>query len=286
MKRLMRVSGRPLSFSLVELDKKPGHGELMGRARRGGRRGASHARQIQGRAIGPVIGHKARPTHFITRPSYREIAGAPVAGKTGPADARAGAPGDPGRADAARRAVPRAAARAYERIFRLGDPPNYEPDPEHSFKARAAALVVADPETLVYDALAEGDGGSFLYFALANCARGDLESALHRGAFPNGPPPCSASPTAGRTSAIYPDGGVAEQCRNLAAGCSRPHARERLDLPFVVIAALTRDTAEAPEGPGRAGARLQGRPQPDPTRAAEPAPATDGLRPADRRAPG
>jgi N-acyl-D-aspartate/D-glutamate deacylase len=54
-----------------------------------------------------------------------------------------------------------------DKIFRLGDPPNYEPPPEESLKSIAAARGV-DPFELLYDWLLELDGKQLLMLTLLN----------------------------------------------------------------------------------------------------------------------
>jgi N-acyl-D-aspartate/D-glutamate deacylase len=57
-------------------------------------------------------------------------------------------------------------------MFPLGDPPDYEPAPEHSIAARAAAAGVA-PVELVYDTMLERDGRELMLFPLANFTEGN-----------------------------------------------------------------------------------------------------------------
>jgi len=65
-------------------------------------------------------------------------------------------------------------AQSFHKMFPLGDPPDYEPAPEHSIEGRAAAAGVS-PAEFVYDVLLQRDGHELLLFPLANFTAGDLD---------------------------------------------------------------------------------------------------------------
>ena len=60
---------------------------------------------------------------------------------------------------------------AWAMMFRLGDPPDYEPEPDQSLAA-IAAREGRDPKELAYDALLAGD---YLYLPIMNYVDGDME---------------------------------------------------------------------------------------------------------------
>lgn len=71
-----------------------------------------------------------------------------------------------------------------DRVFELGDPPNYEPAPSESIAARAQRDGV-DPIGLLYD-LMLGDGGeALLYWPILNYADGNLDAARELLAHPH-----------------------------------------------------------------------------------------------------
>jgi len=76
-------------------------------------------------------------------------------------------------AEAAQHASRAGRLRNWDRIFALGDPPNYEPAAEQSLGAEARRRGVA-PAALAYDMLLERDGRVILYRPLSNYAHGDL----------------------------------------------------------------------------------------------------------------
>ena len=63
----------------------------------------------------------------------------------------------------------------YERLYPLGNVPNYEPPPETSV-LRLAASRGTDPAALLLDLLAENDGSGFLYTPFSNYADGNLDA--------------------------------------------------------------------------------------------------------------
>jgi N-acyl-D-aspartate/D-glutamate deacylase len=67
--------------------------------------------------------------------------------------------------------------RSFDRLFVLGDPPNYEPDVNQSIAAIAARQGVR-PEEVLYDTLLEKDGNQILFIPYANYADGNMDAAL------------------------------------------------------------------------------------------------------------
>jgi len=108
---------------------------------------------------------------FIGCASYREIAREPL-------DVRVRALRDPAfreRLLTEMRERGGGFATDFERIFELGDPPDYEPDASKSVAARAAREG-RDPAELVLDLLVADDGKGFLYFPLFNWVNGSLDA--------------------------------------------------------------------------------------------------------------
>jgi N-acyl-D-aspartate/D-glutamate deacylase len=141
--------GRPMSISLMQRDAVPGqYKRILGRVEALAARGLTAKVQVAPRAIGVLLGLEATFHPFLGFPSYREIAHLPLAD-------RVAALRDP-----ARRArmlkeqsgpvagdgspIPKLADELLSkinllamRIFRLGDPPDYEPTFASSLFAEA-----------------------------------------------------------------------------------------------------------------------------------------------------
>lgn len=65
-------------------------------------------------------------------------------------------------------------ATRWDRMYVLGDPPDYEPPPERSIAAMAEKAGQT-PQEFCYDYLTGGDGGRMLYFPVTNYVHGDLD---------------------------------------------------------------------------------------------------------------
>lgn len=67
--------------------------------------------------------------------------------------------------------------RAFDRMYVLGDPPDYEPGPERSI-AMLARDTGCPPLELIYDVMTSGNGMDWLYLPFINYANGNLEPQL------------------------------------------------------------------------------------------------------------
>lgn len=233
-RRMAEESGRPLSFSLVQT---PGDGwrrllALLGAANADG---VALTAQVAPRAVGLLLGLQCTLNPFLANPVYREIAPLSLAERV----AVMREPGVKERMlaeDRARHGGGRL-LQGMHRMYELGDPPDYEPDPEASV-ARRAEREGRDPRELVYDLLL-GDGGkAFLYLPFLNYIDGNLDAAGEMLAHPH-------------TVVGLADGGahVGTICdasfpSTLLAYWGRERVRGRLDPPFLVQR-QTRDTARA-----------------------------------------
>ncbi|TQK30396.1 amidohydrolase family protein [Arthrobacter sp. SLBN-53] len=123
--------------------------------------------QIFPRPIGLVLGLELSGNPFVMYPSYREIADLPLAERVAlmrTPDVRARILTDTPASDGHPLMF---AAQAWDYMYPLGDPPNYEPSPQDSIGARAKARGV-DPLEEAYDRLLDDDGHAMLLVTLAN----------------------------------------------------------------------------------------------------------------------
>jgi N-acyl-D-aspartate/D-glutamate deacylase len=227
---MMRASGRPLSFSLLQTA--PGLGyrkrlELLEAARA---EGLLMRAQVAPRAVGLLIGLQG-----TINPLARTEAFAPVAGAPLPEQARH--LGDP-EVKATLLAELRG-GRVFDltHVFDLGDPPDYEPGPDDCVAAVAARDGV-DPIERYVDLLLADEGRALLYLPFLNYFDGNLDAAAEMLAHPFTVPGLS-------------DGGahVGTICdasfpTSLLTHWGRDRERGTFELPFLVQRQC-RATAEA-----------------------------------------
>jgi len=174
LRRVAAVAGRPLTFSLLQRESKPTFWRwLLDRVEEANADGVRMLGQVMGRPVGLMFGFELSQHPFLTRPSYREVAHLPLPG-------RVAALRDPARrarilAEPTDDAALKVRLNNWDRIFPLGDPPDYEPPPERSVAAMAAARGMT-PEALCYDLMLEHEGRAILNRPLLNYADGDLEA--------------------------------------------------------------------------------------------------------------
>jgi N-acyl-D-aspartate/D-glutamate deacylase len=177
-----RTSGRPLSFTLVQRLEHPAQWrrllELIDAAQRDG---LEIRGQVAPRAVGLVLGLQATLHPFMSKPSYLAIADLPLSErvvKMRDPVVRARILAEP--LDALPGRIPAFVVNVFkrlDRVYPLGDPPDYEPPAQASVAGRAARLGL-DPFELMYDLLLERNGRELLFAPAANYVDGDYEAAL------------------------------------------------------------------------------------------------------------
>jgi N-acyl-D-aspartate/D-glutamate deacylase len=176
MRRLSAAIDRPVSYVLLQADDDP---ELwrkqLAASLEACAEGARLFPQIAGRPTGILSGHHTTLCLFSEFPAYAELrarCGSTAELATALADPEvrrsivSWTPSSPAQADAM--------AKAYDRTFILGDPPDYEPGPERSL-AGVAAASGRSPLEVAYDEMAREGGQGLLYIPILNYASGDLD---------------------------------------------------------------------------------------------------------------
>jgi N-acyl-D-aspartate/D-glutamate deacylase len=166
---MMRASGRPLSFSLAQGAPGGAYKRQLALLDRANDEGLTMRGQVAPRPVGVLVGLQGSVNPLRRLDAYRRVAALPV-----PEQARALAAPD---ARAALVAELEAAGvrLPLDRIYELGDPPNYEPAPESSIAARAARAGRSEAD-LVVELLLAHDGANFLYLPFLNYFDGDLDA--------------------------------------------------------------------------------------------------------------
>ena len=182
-RRLVAASGRPMTTTILERDSKPQEWrrllDMIGSANADG---LPITGMVLTRPTGIMLGFEISQNPFFDCPSWAEIANLPFPAKL--AVLR-----DPSFRARILSEVPRDPTlkrrlRNWDRMFPLGDPPDYEPSPEQSIGAEARRAGV-DAATFAYDLMMQNDGRTILYRPLSNYANGTLETVREMMAHPN-----------------------------------------------------------------------------------------------------
>jgi N-acyl-D-aspartate/D-glutamate deacylase len=174
LRRLALGSGRPMTISLLQREQRPDAWKtILGHIHASNDAGAKIMGQVMARPVGIMLGFEISQNPFVTRPSWQAIAHLPFAEKL----PHLRNPDFRARLVAEHPADPAVKHRVntWEKIFPLGDSPDYEPAPETSIAAQAAREG-RDPNEVAYDLLMQRDGRNILYRPIINYAAGDLEA--------------------------------------------------------------------------------------------------------------
>lgn len=171
--RIGRRSGRPLSFALIQFPATPDTWRhLLAFTERANDGGVTIRPQVSSRAIGSLYGLDTSENPFTRTPSYRAIAGLPLAERV----AAMRRPELRERIIAEAPAHPIPGNRIVANMFPFGDPPDYEPPRDASLAARAERRGHSVLEE-AYDLLLERDGHSMLYYPAVNFVSGTLDAS-------------------------------------------------------------------------------------------------------------
>jgi N-acyl-D-aspartate/D-glutamate deacylase len=173
--RMAAESGRPISISIAQGARRPDDWrKQLDYFAASTAAGVTMRAQVAARAVGLIFGLQATLHPFMFSPAYRDIAGVPLVDRIAhmrlPEVRRAIIESvDTGDSVLGSRAIHR-----YPYMFRLGDPPNYEPDPADSV-ASVAERERRTPAEVAYDWLLEANGTAMLYQPVLNWAGQNLD---------------------------------------------------------------------------------------------------------------
>src|SRR5579871_1172256 len=236
MLRVAENTKCPITFSITQNDKAPQRWrQTFAEINAAAARGLTITAQIAARPVGLMLGLELSRNPFQTHPSYKAIAKLPLAERL----ARLRQP-------EVRAAILSESASStddplffrpnYDKMYLLGNPPDYEQPPENTLGARARREG-RRPEELAYDAMLTDEGRGMLYVPFLNYADGNLDSTREMLLDPRSVPGLSDG---GAHCGIICDASFPTY---LLTHWTRDRTRgEKLSIPFVV-AAQSRKTA-------------------------------------------
>ena len=180
MKRLGRETGQPVAFACLQNPIEPEQWrQLLAEVDADAAEGGHLVPQVAQRPAGLLLGWESSAHPFMFSPLWEAIAAMPVAERRehlakpevrrNLIDSQIDLSGNP---------LPGPAmflANGFAMMYRLGDPPDYEPGPEKSVAA-IAEREGRPPREVAYDMLMENAGRGLLYLPLIGYAQGDLEA--------------------------------------------------------------------------------------------------------------
>ena len=179
MTRLSKETGRPVWFLLTDRATDPGRWRRLMQGVHGARSaGANITAQVAGRPVGVILGVATSLNPFSFRDSYRSLdklsAADRLARLRDPEVRRRILAEAPSERELARMGqFIRFVATRWDRMFVMGDPPDYEPTEDKSVAA-IAARANHTPDEIAYDYLTEGLD-RFLFFPVVGYVHGDHE---------------------------------------------------------------------------------------------------------------
>ncbi len=167
LRQLSAESGRPLYYLLVQFDEKPDKWRRLLELSQPNGDGALIRPQVCPRPVGFFLGLECSLHPFMSKAAYKEIRDLSLADRV----ARMREPEFKQRVISEVRqhksAIMQEVTTGFGKMFRLGDPPNYEPPEDQSIAALAAREGRA-PEDLAYDILLERDGTELIFLPFTN----------------------------------------------------------------------------------------------------------------------
>ena len=173
-KSMSSESGRPISITVEQQDARPDWWlQLLDGIEDAQSQGINMFGQVPPRATGILMGLTATLNPFRFHPSYMEIADLDL-------EERVKIMKDPVFKEKLLNENPVSInslvdeiVNAYGKMFKLGEPANYEPDPDDSFESIGKRSTMS-PQAIAYEVMLEKEGRALIYHPLFNYLPGDL----------------------------------------------------------------------------------------------------------------
>jgi len=175
-KEMSESSGRPISITVEQMDQRPDwwHQLLDGIEEAQGE-GINMYGQVPPRATGINMGLTATLNPFTFYPSFYELSKQSLEEKVAtmkdPAFKEKLLSEDP---VSIGNPLVDEITQSFNKMFRLGEPANYEPEPDASFEAIAKKQNIS-PQEVAYDCMLEKEGRALIYHPLFNYLPGNLD---------------------------------------------------------------------------------------------------------------
>jgi N-acyl-D-aspartate/D-glutamate deacylase len=176
MIELGRRTGARVTYGLAQVPWNPkGYRNRLTDASELAAAGIDITPQVACRPTGMLFGLQSTLHPFVTHPTYRSVAGLPLAERVAALSRPETRERLVGEGPSTENAIARTLMSRFDQIFPLGDPPDYEPPPERSVAATALREQRSAQEVVLDWLLADG-GRALLFAPLASYVEGDFEA--------------------------------------------------------------------------------------------------------------
>ncbi|NND68916.1 MAG: amidohydrolase family protein [Halioglobus sp.] len=178
MRQIGRETGRPVTFACLQNNEDPTQWQRLLKAVEEDRaEGGTLTPQVAQRPAGVLFSLESSGHPFILHEAYQELALLPLAERVAalrdPAKRRAILDNPPDLTGLPE--VFTSSLTAWDNMFPLGDPIDYEPPRDKSIRAQAEAAGIT-PEEFAYDTMLQRDGKGIIYMPLLGYSNGDFEA--------------------------------------------------------------------------------------------------------------
>ncbi len=173
-KAMSKESGRPISITVEQQDARPEWWQqLLDGIEEAQSEGINMYGQVPPRATGILMGLTATLNPFRFHPTYMEIADLALEERVEIMSNDEFKEKLLNDSSISINPLVDEIVNSYTKMFKLGEPANYEPDPDMSFESLANSSNMTAQE-IAYDAMLEKDGRALIYHPLFNYQTGDL----------------------------------------------------------------------------------------------------------------